>query len=242
MTGGPDALTDGERADLLRAENEIEQHEKEHLRIGWPLRTIRDERLFRETHRAWGAYTRERWGMTKQSADRFIKAVEIVEELEAAGLPAPTYERQARPLSRLTPEQRREGAGRVEELDGFAGVKAKRIEAIAEDVAPKKGTEVAVRPTEMVLVTTGVGVGPSRQAKDWILRDLEKMAALADSIQALGPHAVEDAVRLWNVEESNGARDAVMRTHRLLRRVSRAWKRHRGGQLEEGQQAMPFEV
>lgn len=240
MTGAPHVLTAAERSDLARMEDQVERHEAQHLDVGRPLREIRDKRLYRETHARFEDYCRDRWGMPRQTANRYIRAVEVVQELEAAGLPAPRSERQARPLGRLSPEARANVAVRARDESGFRGMSAARVAALADEVAARQpaGT-VAARP-DLVLVARGGRAYLSRTAARLPLRLLLGMAALADRIQALGPYAVEDALAAWSREDQDRAWDAASRIARPMARFGDAWARERGEQPDDGQQALPL--
>ena len=239
MTGGPNALTDSELERLQICEEEIEQREHASMWMGRPLREIRDKRLYREGGETWGTYTQRRWRRTKQSADRYIKAVEIAEDLAAAGLPVPCSEKQARALGRLSREKRYEVARGLQATGGFEGVAATAVETLAEEIAPRVPSEVVVgREAALVVVTTGGRVGPSTRAKGAILRSLETMATEANRIQTLGSHAVEDTVRALSPEEVQAARDWMKAILRAGTRFSSALAIHHG--IEEiGQQELP---
>ena len=47
------------------------------------LKILRDKRLYRETHATFESYVRDRFGFTRRSADYFISAAKIVENLKA---------------------------------------------------------------------------------------------------------------------------------------------------------------
>lgn len=66
---------------------------------------IRDGRLYRKSYGTFEDYCRERWGWSKRHCDRLIGAAEISRDLGPIG---PTTESQARPLTKLPPEQRSE--------------------------------------------------------------------------------------------------------------------------------------
>jgi len=238
MTGGPNSLTDAERVRLRFCEQEIEQHESTSMSMGRPLREIREHRLYRETHERWGDYTRARWRRTKQSADRYIKAVEIAEELAGAGLPAPRFEKQARPLGRLSRAERQAVARRLQATGGFKGVSATAVEALAEEVAPRAPRQVPARREALILVTKSGRVGPSKRAKGLILRSLKTMATEADRIQALGPHAVEDTVRALSPDEAQQARELLKAIARTGSRFSTALAAQYGTE-EADQQQLP---
>ena len=239
MTGGPNVLTDAERVSLGACEEEIERREATSMWKGRPLREIRERRLYRATHPTWAAYVEDRWSTSRVSADRYISAVEIAMELAAVGLPVPCGEKQARPLSRLSPEDRIKVALRVREEGGFKRLKARRVEEIAQEITPKPCKEVEARRADLVVVTSGGRVGPSRRARGILLRALATMKAAADGVQALGPHAVEDIVAGMSREEAQATRAALKAVARLGVRIERALAQYHASD-DDGQQELPL--
>lgn len=100
--------------DLSRLEaTELERHEAvigrgldTFIEVGTALMAIRDDRLYRVSHRAFEDYCRERWGISRVHAHRLIESASIVNNLLPIGN-TPQTESQARPLARLEPEQQR---------------------------------------------------------------------------------------------------------------------------------------
>jgi hypothetical protein len=77
------------------------------VHVGNALLEIRDNRLYRNTHRTFEEYCRERWEFSKSHASRLISAAEVVEVLKMSprGDILPAVEKHARPLTSLPPEQ-----------------------------------------------------------------------------------------------------------------------------------------
>ena len=77
------------------------------VHVGNALLEIRDNRLYRNTHRTFEKYCRERWGVNSSRARQLIDAAEVVENLKSVTMVTllPAVERQARPLTSLPPEQ-----------------------------------------------------------------------------------------------------------------------------------------
>lgn len=73
--------------------------------VGAALAEIRDARLYRATHGTFEDYCRERWGMSRQRAFQLTEAAGVVGRLSTTVDTAPATESQARPLTRLLPEQ-----------------------------------------------------------------------------------------------------------------------------------------
>lgn len=106
-----DTLTEDEAARLRVKERAIERGADE---VAKALASIRDERLYRADFPTFEAYCRERWGMTRQHANRQIVAAEVAAALEPIGsIP----ESQARELADLrdNPEKLREVYAQAQE-------------------------------------------------------------------------------------------------------------------------------
>lgn len=94
-----------ERARLSELEATIERGLETFVEVGEALREIRDSRLYRDQHKSFDDYCRQRWGWSRISAHRHIEAAEVVAVLPVGNKPA--NERQARELAPLReqPEQ-----------------------------------------------------------------------------------------------------------------------------------------
>ena len=98
-------LTVQEKTELAELETVIENGMKHFLVVGRALLRIRDSRLYRDTHRTFNDYCRDRWGMTRMRASQLIAAVAVSENVNP-GLQI--GEKHLRPLTRLEPEKQRE--------------------------------------------------------------------------------------------------------------------------------------
>lgn len=134
-------LTDKEVSTLTRCEAVIEEGRAAFLRVGSALLTIRDERLYRNTHTSFEAYLSERWQMGKANAYRLMEAVQVVQTLEDSpigdSLYLPVNESQARPLSALPREKQPEAWNKaVEEAGGQPT--AVQVKAVVDEMLPVK--------------------------------------------------------------------------------------------------------
>jgi hypothetical protein len=75
---------------------------------GTALAEIRDSRLYRETHKNFTDYCREKWQMGESQAYRMIDAANVAQNISPIGEVPPANESQVRPLASLPPEKRRE--------------------------------------------------------------------------------------------------------------------------------------
>lgn len=91
---------------LPELEQVIERGQKTFIEVGRALMEIRDRRMYRETHATFEAYCGERWGWTRDYADKHIDAVHVNDALPTT-VGKPTNEAQARAmLANLQPEER----------------------------------------------------------------------------------------------------------------------------------------
>lgn len=66
---------------LAHLEGVIERGLETFVEVGRALMEIRDQRLYRETHKTFEAYCRERWGWGRNYANKQITAAEVAKEL-----------------------------------------------------------------------------------------------------------------------------------------------------------------
>lgn len=99
-----DAMTGEILPSLAECEEAIERGVRSYIEAGEALRTIRDGRLYRETHGTFEDYCRERWGWNRDRAHKLIDAADVSHGIQAIGAPLPQNERQARELTDLPAE------------------------------------------------------------------------------------------------------------------------------------------
>lgn len=99
-----DQLDVAERARLQELESIVENGLQIFYEVGKALDEIREQKLYRETHKSFEAYCREKWAIARRTADQFIGAARVIENLSAIALKIPTKENQVRPLAGLSPE------------------------------------------------------------------------------------------------------------------------------------------
>ena len=138
------SLNDHEAMELTRCESVIDEGIAVFVQVGNALYTIRESRLYRDTHATFEDYTSERFHMGKSGAYRLINAAEVYHQLEAVSpigdtgehlLPA--NEAQARPLSSLPKEQRVEAWEQAKERAGGQPTAAVVQEVVDEMLPPK---------------------------------------------------------------------------------------------------------
>ncbi|WP_009630521.1 hypothetical protein [Synechocystis sp. PCC 7509] len=98
--------------EVLTEDEEKERHwlerkvELAFVEAGTALRRLRDERLYRSTHKTFEAYCRDRFGFTRRRPYQLIDAANVIENLCTNGTQIlPSSERQIRDLIELNPKE-----------------------------------------------------------------------------------------------------------------------------------------
>lgn len=126
-------LTVIERSELDRHEETIERGLQTFVEVGNALMAIRDNTLYRETHRTFEDYCRERWGFTDERARLLMRGAQVVSNLTPTEVGVlPTNERQTRPLIGLTPEQQRAAWQEVVETAPDGKITGPHVASVAE--------------------------------------------------------------------------------------------------------------
>lgn len=110
-----EVLSQEESAELQRQEARIRAGIEAFWEVGEALATIRDARLYRQTHSTFAEYCEQVWQMSDRHARRLKQAAETVARLASAGLERPRSESQVRALVVLEPEQQIEVWNRLTE-------------------------------------------------------------------------------------------------------------------------------
>jgi hypothetical protein len=105
------ALAPMEKARLVELEQVVERGLQTFFEVGTALLEIREQRLYRQTHKTFEAYCRQRFGFSDSRGRQLIAAARTVTAVTELGLPAPKTEREARELARRLRAQ-------ADELDG----------------------------------------------------------------------------------------------------------------------------
>ena len=126
-------LTPDEIAELGQCETVIERGFATFVDVGTALASIRDGRLYRETHGTFEDYCHERWNLSRTGAYQLMDAADTVESMSAmADTPPITNERQARAIAPTLKEHGPEFAAEVLRDAAEVGLSAKSIQQTAE--------------------------------------------------------------------------------------------------------------
>jgi hypothetical protein len=128
-------ITIEESKRLILLEEQIKRGLDTFVEVGEALLEIRDSRLYRIEHETFEAYCREKWGMSRQNAHELIGAALVNENLSGTpDKPKITAVSQARPMTKLEPEQQKEAWNKAVEMAGGEQPTAKIVEAAVLEV------------------------------------------------------------------------------------------------------------
>lgn len=116
------------------------------VEVGLALMEIREQRLYRESHKTFEAYCRERWGWNRDYANKHIRAAQVAQILDT-NVSKPANEAVARELTPLadTPDVMREVWFETVEEHGPAPTAAEVREVVAPRLAVKVEEEAVRR-------------------------------------------------------------------------------------------------
>lgn len=134
-------LTTREQQLLRSCEETISDGLGKFYAVGKALLTIRDERLYRAKYSSFEEYSRERWGMRRRSADRFIAAKRIVDQLSSSSV-IPSTESQIRPLIKVPEDKISEIWEQAIANAGHGRVTARHVDAVV------RGTPSVLKPRD----------------------------------------------------------------------------------------------
>ncbi len=121
-----------ERRDLRNAEAAIEKGQLTFVEVGNALLTVREGKLYRESHKTFEAYCKDRWGFERRHAYRLIGAAAVAEEMSPIGHKIKN-ESQARELGKVPEDQRQAVIEQAAEATNGKPT-AKAIQEAAEEI------------------------------------------------------------------------------------------------------------
>ena len=113
--------------------------------VGNALLTIRERGLYKETHRAFESYCKERWGMTKSRANQLVGAARTIENL-ATIVAKPATESVVRPLTSLPKEEQVGAWQEAVETAPEGRVTAKHVQETVEKIEARKNLPKFKKP------------------------------------------------------------------------------------------------
>lgn len=148
----PAALSADEQAALIECEIVIERGLQTFVEVGTALATIRDQKLYRLTHKTFEDYCDQRWSMQRAHAYRLMEAAQVVTDLSPIGDILPANEAQARPLTAVPADQRAAVWHQAVETAPHGKVTGAHVQSVVDEQfgkpasAPERGSDAfAVR-------------------------------------------------------------------------------------------------
>ena len=183
-------LTAAEKKKLAKLEAVVSKGTSD---VGRALIEIRDQKLYRASHRTFESYCRDRWALSKSQGYRQIGAVEVLTDLSPIGdkITLPQNEAQCRPLIPLSTKERRKAWAEVAEKAAGKPITARLISQVVQSVRPglatpakeKRKPEANTTISEaLVLVDEIEQAVHAGQGREQILKLLAKLkSTLGDS-------------------------------------------------------------
>lgn len=153
--GSPRQLSLFERTELQRHEATIERGLQTFVEVGNALASIRDGKLYRETHGTFEDYCRDRWGFTDRRARMLIDAAKTIANIETGTIVPllPATESQARPLTRLEPDAQAAAWREAVETAPNGKVTAAHVQSVVDRmVSPEVTKPQDIGPVEAIEV------------------------------------------------------------------------------------------
>lgn len=126
-----DVLTVQEANRKAELEATIERGLQTFVEVGLALMEIREAGLFRPAQ-TFEEYCNQRWGWTRRHANRMIASAEVTANLGPVGPVLPATERQARPLTPLSPDLQREAWREAVDTAPNGKVTAAHVQAVVD--------------------------------------------------------------------------------------------------------------
>tara|TARA_A100001391_G_scaffold183537_1_gene150821 strand:+ start:154 stop:798 length:645 start_codon:yes stop_codon:yes gene_type:complete len=104
---------------LKDLERVVDQGQQTFFEVGSALKELREDKLYRETHKTFEAYVQERFGFKKSQAYNLIDASEVAGNVHHGG--QIKNERQAREVAKAPPERQQEVVDKAAEMAEVTG-------------------------------------------------------------------------------------------------------------------------
>jgi len=122
-----------EQQELTRCEITIKTGLRDFFEVGFALCQIREKKLYRKTHDTFEDYCKDRWDMSRDYAYKQISAASVVQNVDQ-GIQKPESERQARPLTKLPPEQQSTAWQKAVETAPEGKITARHVEKTVREI------------------------------------------------------------------------------------------------------------
>lgn len=192
----PANLTAIERNKLEIAERVIAESMKSFIEVGDALATIKNNKLYRESHTTFEDYCQEKWGWTSGRARQLVTAANVAKEMKVDTAVSIPNERAARELASVPAPQR---AGVLKAAAATGSVTSESIKAVKRGPPPKQQDSeplIDAEGREYSDPKVMEALGYTGKFDDLVNR----LNAVKRDLKQLAEHAVGKEIRLQQVE------------------------------------------
>lgn len=155
----------------------IEEGKQTFIQVGNALSEIKEEELYKATHKTFEMYCRERWGFSKTYANNIVRASAVVKSLPEELATMVATERQARALSEVPMEERPAVLERAQAVAASEG--RPLIARDIENAAPVKPAPLKTEPIAEPVKVEAVNSPKRAYSPEMFFSDVSGSADLA---------------------------------------------------------------
>jgi len=183
-------LSRQEQQELAALESTIQRNLSSFYEIGIALMTIRDKRLYRDGFDTFEHYCRERWQFSMRHAERLMLSSQVIENTRPIGR-IPENESQARPLTKLEPEQQKEVWEKAVQTAPEGKITARHVQKIVNEAMETKRPEpetstynrVEAQPVSDAMIFAGMAISQLERIRSDDPRRIQALDKVAQWIQ-----------------------------------------------------------
>ena len=159
--------------------------------MGIALMTIRDKRLYRDGFDTFEHYCRERWQFARNYANKLIASSQVISNLGTTVPIQPISERQARPLTKLEPEQQKEVWEKAVQTAPEGKITARHVQKIVNEAMETKRPEpetstynrVEAQPVSDAMIFAGMAISQLERIRSDDPKRIQALDRVAQWIQ-----------------------------------------------------------
>jgi hypothetical protein len=138
------------KKDIEQLEDVIQKGQQTFVEVGHALMEIRDRGLYRDVlgYETFEQYCKERWEFNRAHAYRLIDSAKVIENVSPIGDIKPTTESQARPLTKLEPQQQQVAWEKAVQTAPDGKVTAAHVSKIVKGMTNQ---EPPAKPTQPII-------------------------------------------------------------------------------------------
>jgi N6-adenosine-specific RNA methylase IME4 len=154
-----------EKSELEQCETIIEEGLRTFVDVGGALLKIRDKKLYRQEYSTFEEYCQSKWSIERRRAYQLMDAATVVENVNNCTQTLPQNEAQARPLTKLDPEDQVKAWAKVIETAPEGKITAKVVLEAAKEIQQERREERRAERVETIIQETaepisGIGKFP----------------------------------------------------------------------------------